>query len=133
MPDGAALSKLNLLCVDDDPQVLKLRRAVLETNGYHVLLAENGHAGLVLFTSHDIACVIMDFNMPGMDGGEVARKMKSLNPSVPVLIVTGAALSDSDTLGADSVIPKAAPGAELLERLSHLLGTHPSSSQSRQD
>jgi CheY-like chemotaxis protein len=77
-----------LLCVDDEATGLSLRKMILESQGYRVFTAENGRDALVLFVRESIDLVILDYAMPGMHGGMVAQKMKAINPSVPILMLS---------------------------------------------
>ena len=57
-----------ILCVDDIPQALTLRKGVLETSGYTVLTAVDGPSAIELSREHAIDDVVLDYNMPGMKG-----------------------------------------------------------------
>lgn len=61
-----------ILCLDDDPRVLETRKALLERKGYRVLIAPNGTAGTEISRKHSIDAAVLDFNMPGINGNEVA-------------------------------------------------------------
>lgn len=78
-----------ILCIDDDPKTLEVQRAILEQNGYTVLLAEGGSAGIRLAAEQPIDLVILDFKMPGMDGGEVAAILLQDDPELPIVIRSG--------------------------------------------
>ena len=78
-----------ILCIDDDPQSLKVRGILLESMGYKVLSEPDAERGLHTFLNHDVDAVLMDYQMPGMSGGEAAVEMKRLRPEIPVLIVSG--------------------------------------------
>jgi CheY-like chemotaxis protein len=77
-----------ILCVDDEPVGLRIRKLVLQSQGYRVLTAPGGREGLELFTAHPIRAVILDYAMPEMDGGEVAAAMKRLRPDVKILLLS---------------------------------------------
>ena len=77
-----------ILCIDDDPQSLKVRTILLETMGYHVWSESDARDGLRAFGEHKVDAVVMDYEMPGMNGGEVAVEMKRLRPEVPVMILS---------------------------------------------
>lgn len=79
-----------VLCVDDDPSVLALLRAILTSEGYEVTTATNGQDAVDKFRSKSVDAVVLDYEMKGMDGIEVAWKMKHLNPHVPRLMFTAA-------------------------------------------
>jgi CheY-like chemotaxis protein len=78
-----------VLCVDDDPSILKLTKMALELAGYRVLTAENGEEALRKFSAKSVNAVVLDYEMPEMNGAEVASAMKRLNPHVPKILFTG--------------------------------------------
>lgn len=65
-----------------------MRRMVLELSGYEVLDARDGLEALQVFDANSVDLVLLDYFMPGMDGGAVAREMKRKQPHVPVIIVS---------------------------------------------
>ncbi len=65
-----------ILCIDDHWNGLIGRKMFLENNGYEVLQASGGDEGLKLFQSHAVDAVVLDYQMPGMKGDVVAKKMK---------------------------------------------------------
>jgi CheY-like chemotaxis protein len=78
-----------ILCIDDDPMILELQKHILETNGYTVLIAPDGPTGVTLASRHTIDVVVLDFKMPGMDGGQVAEVLLKEQPNLCVVICTG--------------------------------------------
>ena len=81
----------NILVIDDDDQVLTVIRSLLERHGFNVIDANNGLKGIYKFTQRPrgIDLVILDRNMPLMDGAEVSRRLKEINRSVPILLSSG--------------------------------------------
>ena len=77
-----------ILCIDDEALGLKIRKAVLEKEGYRVLTALDGSSGLNLFKDEPVEGVILDYYMPGMDGGQVAVAMRQQRPEVPILLLS---------------------------------------------
>ncbi len=77
-----------ILCVDDELVGLKVRKLLLERSGYQVLTANDGISGLALFEREPVEAVVLDYSMPGMHGGEVAARMRSLKPAVPILLLS---------------------------------------------
>jgi CheY-like chemotaxis protein len=78
-----------ILCVDDDEAILDLTRMALERKGYRVLTATNGIAALEAFAACPIDAVVLDYEMPGMNGGQVAREMMRIKPNIPKLLFSG--------------------------------------------
>lgn len=78
-----------ILCIDDDPRILELQQGILETNGYTVLTAPDGPTGITLASKYPVDVVVLDFKMPGMDGGQVAEVLFKEQPDLPVVICTG--------------------------------------------
>ena len=78
-----------ILCIDDVPQALFLRKSLLETNGYEVLTACDGPDGIGLARSHSVDAVLLDYDLPGMMGDEVAVVLKREHPRVPIIVLTG--------------------------------------------
>ena len=77
-----------ILCVDDEMIGLRVRKVLLERAGYRVLTAQDGAAGLQLFSSEPVNAVVLDYSMPGMNGGEVADQMRRIKPDVPILLLS---------------------------------------------
>ena len=77
-----------VLCVDDEPVGLKVRRILLERAGYRVLTASSGQEGIDIFRVQPIEAVVLDYSMPGMHGGEVAARMRETKPEVPILLLS---------------------------------------------
>ncbi|MDZ8118624.1 response regulator [Pontiella agarivorans] len=80
-----------ILLVDDDVHVLKTTRKLLSKLGYKVLCAENGETALEQFKlrQHEISLVILDMMMPVMNGPDCFRKLRAINPQLPILMATG--------------------------------------------
>jgi CheY-like chemotaxis protein len=84
-----APTQFGLLCVDDDPDILKLRRMVLESAGYAVLTAASGDEALrILEGGQTVALVLLDYLMPAMRGDELAIKLRRQHPRLPIIAVS---------------------------------------------
>lgn len=81
--------KATILCIDDHWNGLIGRKELLEQCGYEVLEATCGDDGLKLFRSHSVDAVILDYQMPGMNGDVVAARMKRLKSNVPIMLLSG--------------------------------------------
>lgn len=77
-----------ILCIDDEELGLRIRGIVLERSGYRVLTALDGATGLSMFAREPVEAVILDYFMPGMNGGEVAVELRRLRPEVPILLLS---------------------------------------------
>jgi CheY-like chemotaxis protein len=116
------LDPKTVLCIDDEPIGLMVRKLVLESAGYHVLTAPDGPHGLTLFESCPVDAVILDYYMPGMDGGQVAARMRQMNPSVPILLLSAYIDLPSDVFHlVDAYITKGQGPQVLLEELQALV------------
>ena len=78
-----------ILVIDDDARDRGLLVAVLEERGYEVILADNGLAGLALCHRRTPDAVVLDLNMPGIDGRSILRQLRTLHPTLPVVVFSG--------------------------------------------
>lgn len=88
-----APQNLRLLLIDDDPHLLKPLREILELEGHRIITAGDGPSGIEMFrealASDPFAAVFTDLGMPRMDGRAVARAIKALSATTPVILLTG--------------------------------------------
>jgi CheY-like chemotaxis protein len=117
---------LTILVVDDEPLMRVMMRRVLEQDGHAVLTAENGTDALSVFRSHEgeIDLLISDVSMPGMNGAELAAKLKADAPDLPVLLMSGFCDLECLRFGFE-FIPKPFAVADLIGRVRHLARQHP--------
>lgn len=113
-----------ILVIEDEERIVKLIRAYLERDGYRVLAAYDGQAGLELFHRERPALVILDLMLPGVDGLEVARRVRR-ESDVPLIMLT-ARSEEADRvagleLGADDYISKPFSLRELVARVRAVL------------
>jgi CheY-like chemotaxis protein len=107
-----------VLFVDDEPSILKLRRLVFEGLGYSVLTAVSGEEALEALELCDVDAVVLDYLMPGMDGGETARHIRELCSDVPIILSTGClAVPESVLEVVTAVVEKGAKPEALIEVL----------------
>jgi YesN/AraC family two-component response regulator len=78
-----------ILVIDDEKPTLSMFRLFLDAYGYAVLTAETGAEGLEIFKKEKPAIVITDIKMPGIDGLTVLQRMKDIDPTVAVIVITG--------------------------------------------
>ena len=91
-----AFQKANLLLVDDQRSNLIALEAVLSGPDYNLILAQSGLEALELVKQHDIALVLLDVQMPGLDGFETARRMKAIEGcrDIPIIFITAVYTED---------------------------------------
>lgn len=116
-PNGVPL----ILSVDDEPAILLTREKILVAAGYEVLSASDGEQALRLFAEQPVTLVLLDFKMPGMDGGIVAHEMKRTKPEVPVLMVTASTVPDETLASVNCRIDKGTGPVLLLEKVAEYL------------
>ncbi|HMH65171.1 MAG TPA: ATP-binding protein, partial [Rhizomicrobium sp.] len=124
---------MRLLIIDDDPFVLDSMKVVLELDEHTVTQVDSGHKGVEIFRAardrgEMFSAVITDLGMPHMNGNQVARAIKAISPSTPVILLTGwgqrlrmddDATSDLDAY-VDVVLSKPPQLDELREALARL-------------
>ena len=116
-------AKATILCIDDHWNGLIGRKMLLEQNGYEVLEASGGDEGLKLFLSRNVDAVVVDYQMPGMNGDVVAEKIKRINSHVPIMLLSAyGPLPKSKLRAVDSFLTKSQPPRILLSTLQGLLG-----------
>jgi CheY-like chemotaxis protein len=116
-----------ILCVDDEPKGLQIRKILLQNEGFEVLTATSGREALELFAAHPVRAVILDYAMPEMDGGEVAEALRRLKPEVKILLLS--AYVDLPPRVLDLVDARAVKGTSpllFLKTLRQLLSCQPS-------
>lgn len=117
-----ASAQQHVLCIDDDPSNLKVRKILLESAGFAALPASSAKEGLSLFSSHAVDAVIVDYSMPEIDGGVVAARIKQAKPRIPIIMLTaypGVREGVEDVV--DAFIEKGGSAAALLSRLRSLI------------
>lgn len=77
------------LVVDDEPLVLMLVSTILESRGWRVLQASDGDDALSQARTVGLDLLITDYDMPGMDGATLARRLCASDPDLPVLVISG--------------------------------------------
>jgi len=87
-------SKKRILVIDDDETIRQLFKHTLEANNYHVMTAKDGRTALELVQSWNFDLIFTDLKMPGMNGAETFRRIRQINDSVPVVIITGYPMSE---------------------------------------
>jgi two-component system KDP operon response regulator KdpE/two-component system response regulator VicR len=114
-----------ILSVDDSLSVLYTRYRVLSALGYAVLSATDGAQALEIFGSNPIDLVLLDFVLVGIDGGLVAEAMKTHNPSVPILMVSGEEVPQECLHKVDGFVRKGEGPEPLLQAIRRIIQDAP--------
>jgi DNA-binding response OmpR family regulator len=115
---------MEILIIEDDPAIAEIERDFLEMNGFTVTIAANGNKGMDLALTGKFALVLLDLMLPGKDGYEICRNIRT-KIDIPILIVSAKG-EDLDKvrglgLGADDYITKPFSPTELAARVkSHI-------------
>ena len=108
-----------LLCIEDDPIYLHLRKAVLEREGYNVVGVTSADEALATLRETPVCCTIADHMLRGTTGVEVARQMKQIKPDVPIVIYSGTIPAGMQAI--DVYINKGEPTATFLSIIRDLV------------
>jgi DNA-binding response OmpR family regulator len=109
-----------ILVIEDDKDIAEIERDFLEVNGFEATCEAEGHKGMELALSGDFDLILLDLMLPGIDGYEICRNIRS-KIDTPILMVT-ARVEDADKvlglgLGADDYIAKPFSPTELVARV----------------
>jgi two-component system, OmpR family, copper resistance phosphate regulon response regulator CusR len=114
-----------ILIVEDEHKIADTLRFGLIENGYYVEVAYDGTIGYKLFTTHQFNLVILDINLPGMNGYELCKAIRNRDSSIPIIMLTALnALNDKIEgydAGADDYLVKPFEFKELLLKIRVLL------------
>ncbi|OQY32086.1 MAG: two-component system response regulator [Anaerolineaceae bacterium 4572_5.1] len=117
-----------IICIEDEPEMTELVQIILQREGYEVLGARGGQAGLDLIQERIPDLVLLDLMMPDMDGWEVYQKLQAdeKTSDIPVIVVTAKAQSIDKVLGlhvakVDDYMTKPFKPDELSERVKKVL------------
>lgn len=112
----------NVLLVDDDVSISKLLQLVLRQEGHEMTCAANGRDALDEMRTYRPDMIILDLEMPVMNGRSFFQKIKTMSNRPPVLIVSSfGARSAQEELGAEGSISKPFDPAEVVEAVKRLL------------
>lgn len=121
-PPGKKSGAAVVLCIDDELIGLRVRRILLERAGYTVLGALDGGEGIELFSQNPIDAVVLDYAMPGMNGAQVATRLREMRPEVPILLLSAyVGLPPEVTSLVDVYMTKGEGAPMLLKKLQTML------------
>ncbi len=128
--EQAVVRGKRILLVDDEEPLRASLRMMLELDGHQVTEASNGAEALSLFTIDEFDLVITDFEMPVMEGNELAVSIKLLAPSLPILMVTASERARGGVENpVDALLNKPFTVPELRWALGELLSARPDPAQ----
>jgi CheY-like chemotaxis protein len=115
----------SILCINDDPRILKLHNAILGGSGYTVLTALDGLTGIALSRNHALDAIVLDFNMAGMDGSAVAQVLMKEQPKLPVVVWSRCVDDIPESLKwyADALLEKTDGPEALVSTIQRLINT----------
>jgi two-component system chemotaxis response regulator CheY len=122
MPGDDPMARI--LVVDDDEFERTLSRTILQDAGHELRFAPNGEVALRIFKSQKFDVVITDLSMPNLDGHELIKELRALDPDVRVIVISGMSaekLERAAVLGASFVIAKPYTPPQVLEAVTGLL------------
>jgi CheY-like chemotaxis protein len=82
------MDPLTVLCIDDRPQVLELRKATLESDGYCVKIASSGYTAMKMLAETSVAAVLLEYKHEGMDAEAIACHVKQRFPNLPIILLS---------------------------------------------
>jgi DNA-binding NtrC family response regulator len=85
-----------ILVIDEEQAIRDLLDTLLSGKGYDVILADSGEKGLEVFRRTRPDVVVLDLKMPGMDGLTVLKELRALDPTKPVIFLTGAGTPEAE-------------------------------------
>lgn len=122
---AASQAEARLLLVDDEPNIVELLSASLRYAGFEVATARNGSEALTVARDFRPDLLVLDVMMPGLDGFEVVRRLRSSGDRLPVLFLTARDATEDKvtglTLGGDDYVTKPFSLEEVLARIRAIL------------
>jgi len=110
-PKDRSTVTTTVLCIDDEPSLLQLERRLLESCGYAVLTAGSGREALHILSASAVDAVVLDYQMPEMDGFAVALEIRRMVPEIEIIIHSGSPVDVPNRMLdiADRLVPKGEP------------------------
>ena len=109
-----------ILCIDDDPAILSYETALLERSGYSVTTAASAEEGLGLVTTRNFDAVLLDYEMPGVNGYDVAFEIKRVRPELAVILLSGSEVPKDALVLVDAFVLKLDASRALLPAIASL-------------
>jgi two-component system copper resistance phosphate regulon response regulator CusR len=116
---------IKILLIEDEPKTVQSLKQGLEENNYDVSIAYDGHMGKQLALAHTYQLIVSDIIIPGINGLDLCRELRSLGIQTPILMLTALSTTDDKLngfeAGADDYLPKPFDFKEFLARVKALI------------
>jgi two-component system copper resistance phosphate regulon response regulator CusR len=116
---------IKILLIEDEPKTVQSLKQGLEENNYDVSIAYDGHMGKQLALAHTYQLIVSDIIIPGINGLDLCRELRSLGIQTPILMLTALSTTDDKLngfeVGADDYLPKPFDFKEFLARVKALI------------
>ena len=117
--------RVEILFIEDDPDLPELLKSHMEASSYRVSIAADGPTGLTMARNNSYDALIVDYNLPGLTGVEIIKRLREEGKQVPILMLTSRSDEIDKVLslnaGADDYVTKPFALAELLARINALI------------
>lgn len=126
--EPVAETNCTVLAIDDDPTFLHTVSSVLRKHGFNVLTSTTGTKALTMlrYGSQDVRVVLLDYNMPQLNGAETLAYVRKLCPKVKVIALTAVSINqlpESFHADVDRFIPKPFDARKVIDAIHSLIGT----------
>jgi DNA-binding response OmpR family regulator len=119
------MDEIKILLVEDEKKIAAALKTGLEEHGFYVMLAYDGSMGEKLFNNYEFEIIILDINLPGINGYTLSKLIRQKNREIPILMLTALGTVDDKVTGfeagADDYLVKPFAFKELLARIRSLL------------
>jgi len=119
------MDEIKILLVEDEKKIATALKTGLEEHGFYVMLAYDGSMGEKLFNNYEFEIIILDINLPGINGYTLSKLIRQKNREIPILMLTALGTVDDKVTGfeagADDYLVKPFAFKELLARIRSLL------------
>ena len=120
-----AMDEIRILFIEDEKKIADALKKGMEEQGFYVLVAYDGAMGEKLFNNYDFDLIILDINLPDINGYTLSRTIRQKNKNIPILMLTALGTVDDKIegfeAGADDYLVKPFAFKELLARIKSLL------------
>jgi len=119
--------KITVLLIDDEYDILNTLGKMIELEGWKCLKAPTGEIGLDSLKANEVDAVVLDVNLPKMDGFSVLKQIRQLKPAMPVVMLTALGYEKDQVeravaLGASGYVGKAMPVKTIISKIKTVLG-----------